>query len=436
VVTRRLRSALGPADAFAAQRAAAVARAAPEWLHVLRATVGRTQRRLAGMEPHAAQALVAAMLRRRGHRTLRGHLAALYRYQDWVASRWPNNLPFPAHADQADANEAMLVDLVADLAANGCPAGAPCLMLRSLQFLQRLAAPDVRMALQAPAVALPALAYRRDAAAPRRAAPVYAVCDVQALERAAARHAQLAVRLVARAELLKLYAALRNDDLLWSPLAALRAGAQTVTGRATKTKATEATAVRAREGMPWAAPLAGVSRPAEAWWARHHEDMRAAGVPADAAYGIPSPRAVAHGLLPPGPAAPSECVGWLRRTAAAAGVPLDRARIFTLHSAKRTILTWAGISGAFTDRDLEVLGHHRSGGVGRTVRAYNAAELAAPVAKLRQLLAAIAAGDFRPDAVLSENWEADRASWLVQDEAASSARPARRQGARRAAHRP
>ena len=51
----------------------------------------------------------------------------------------------------------------------------------------------------------------------------------------------------------------------------------------------------------------------------------------------------------------------------------------------------------FSDRDIEVLGHHRSAGVGRTVRAYNVQELSAPIAKLNTMLSAVATGIYRLD---------------------------------------
>ena len=65
----------------------------------------------------------------------------------------------------------------------------------------------------------------------------------------------------AQLELLKVYGVLRNDDMNWSPLKDLeQAGAPGfMYGSAYKTKATEMTATRQREAMPWVAPRRGVT---------------------------------------------------------------------------------------------------------------------------------------------------------------------------------
>ena len=94
----------------------------------------------------------------------------------------------------------------------------------------------------------------------------------------------------------------------------------------------------------------------------------------------------------------------MRRALRAAGLSPLKAKGIGLHSAKRTILTWAGSSGIFTDRELEVLGHHRSAGIGKVVCAYNVTVLAAPVTKLRQLLEHIVQGAFNPDAPAGMQW--------------------------------
>ena len=136
---------------------------------------------------------------------------------------------------------------------------------------------------------------------------------------------------------------------------------------------------------------------------RVHDRPQQLGLPDDAEFAVPSTQRLAAGA-PPGAAEPDEWLAAIRRALRAAGFPPQEARKIGLHAAKRTILTWAGSSGIFGERDIEVLGHHRCSGIGQVVCAYNVTVLAAPVTKLRQLLEYIAKGDFDPDGPAGMQW--------------------------------
>ncbi|CAK0876968.1 unnamed protein product, partial [Prorocentrum cordatum] len=73
----------------------------------------------------------------------------------------------------------------------------------------------------------------------------------------------------------------------------------------------------------------------------------------------------------------------------------------------KAVLTWAGCAGAVSDRELEILGHHWSAAVGRTVMAYNVKDLSASVDKWRRLLDEIASGHFEPDNPPGLQWETE-----------------------------
>eukprot|EP00973_Karenia_brevis_P047511 6595418-Karenia_brevis.AAC.1 len=76
-------------------------------------------------------------------------------------------------------------------------------------------------------------------------------------------------------ELIKLYAALRNDDAIWcTPASWVIDGALSsgfLHGSSYKTKATEATSVRMKEAMPWIAPARGVCQEPSQWLSRVRE---------------------------------------------------------------------------------------------------------------------------------------------------------------------
>ena len=175
-------------------------------------------------------------------------------------------------------------------------------------------------------------------------------------------------------------------------------------GEAYKTKATEATSTRMRETMPWAVPLRCVCQNPSGWAVDLLANLSEVGIISGAEYAVPSPMRVMAGVRPPGAIDAEEWHTFLRSVVRSVGFPPERARAISLHSGKKTVLTWAGCSGLFSDRELEVLGHHRSSGVGRTVRAYNVSELSAPVAKLRTILDAIASGEFMPDNAPGMQW--------------------------------
>ena len=122
-------------------------------------------------------------------------------------------------------------------------------------------------------------------------------------------------------------------------------------------------------------------------------------------YMVPNPVRAKAGLVPVGAASCEAWLAHLRRVLSIIGPSRERAAMVALHTAKRTAVTWAGTSDTFTDRQLEVLGHHRSAGVGTTVRAYNQTELAAPFRLYAQLLEKLATGEFDPDAGLCQEWQ-------------------------------
>ena len=203
-----------------------------------------------------------------------------------------------------------------------------------------------------------------------------------------------------------MYASLRNDDSIWdSPSAWRTAGGECgfLYGTAHKTKATEATSTRLSPEMPWSAPLRGVCTEPSRWAQGYLEDCAELGI-ADQEYAVPAPWAARAGLTPPGATEPDEWVTQIRVVLQEAGIPREQAAGISLHSGKKTALTWAGTSGKFSEADLAILGHHRSAGVGKCVRAYNMSELSAPMAQLASLLEDIAAGKFHPDAPPGLQW--------------------------------
>eukprot|EP00959_Pyramimonas_sp_CCMP1952_P058628 1224211-Pyramimonas_sp.AAC.1 len=90
-----------------------------------------------------------------------------------------------------------------------------------------------------------------------------------------------------------------------------------------------------------------------------------------AEYAVPSPWAVRARESPPGVATADEWLTQIRYALRAAGLERETAATVTLHTAKRTLLTWAGTSGRLGGPELAILGHHRSAGVAKLVRAYN-----------------------------------------------------------------
>ena len=145
------------------------------------------------------------------------------------------------------------------------------------------------------------------------------------------------------------------------------------------------------------------------WAKRYRDDLQKLGL-MNAEYAVPSPWAVRAGESPPGVATADEWLTQIRYALRVAGLERGAAATVTLHTAKRTLLTWAGTSGCFKEAELAILGHHRSAGVTKLVRAYNTSELSVPVQKLAQLLDNIAGGKFLPDAAPGLQWNAPPAS--------------------------
>ena len=141
------------------------------------------------------------------------------------------------------------------------------------------------------------------------------------------------------------------------------------------------------------------------WARRYRDDLQKLGL-SDSEYAVPSPWAVRAGESPPGAASADEWLTQIRYALREAGLSREAAAAVTLHTAKRTVLTWAGTSGRFSEPELAILGHHRSTGVANLVRAYNTSELSVPVQTLAQLLGAIADDQFLPDAAPGLQWVA------------------------------
>ena len=301
----------------------------------------------------------------------------------------------------------VLVDYVQDLVDAGVKTTVPKSRLASLAFLNKVAGLRPVLPVDDIAVTAVASAHRRDGPRTRRGARAYTVDQVRIIEAAATSPTSALSRVVLRTELRKIFAALRNDDAIWDTPQQWRfAGGEEgfMYGESYKTKSTEATSTRLASCMPWVAPARGVSAVPSHWTRGYIEDLRAVGVESTAEYAVPCPHNVRAGRRPPGAAQPDTWQVQLRHSLREAGFTPPAAAAITLHSAKKTILTWAGCSGKFTDREIEVLGHHRSSGVSKTVRAYNVTELSAPAHKLSGLLWQIAEGTFQPDQPPGLQW--------------------------------
>ena len=303
----------------------------------------------------------------------------------------------------------MLVDYIHDLREAGVKATVPASHIASIAFINRIAAPDFPLPVGDVLVVGAVRSHRRNTKGKRRKSVIYRVEQVRALERAARTLNSALLRVIVQTELRKLYAGLRNDDAIWDSPTSWRTDGEGgrddyMYGEASKTKATETTSARLNETMPWISPIRGVCQVQSGWHQGVLSNLELVGVDAHAEYAAPSPRNVLAGKRPPGA---TESDGWqtrLRRALREAGMPEEAARLITRHSAKNTLLTWAGGSGMFSDRDIEILGHHRICGVGRTVRAYNMQELSAPVRKLSKMLDAIATNVYQPDRLPGLQW--------------------------------
>ncbi|CAK0885053.1 unnamed protein product [Prorocentrum cordatum] len=390
----------GPADAMQ-QRV----RVLPRWDRVLRTVGGSTWKLSERLGPDLGPRHQERVLRRWSARTLLIHVANIEKFLDWASEERPgvDHGSFQDH----EATVELLVRYVMDLLDGGTAPTMPAARLQSLRFLNRAAGLAPPLPAGEVCVQHLALAHAREAPASARLPAIYTADQVRRLERAATTLRNPLYRVVVRTELRKLFAALRNDDAVWDKFGEWTQEGTTdagcLYGTAYKTKATEATATRLRGGMPWIAPLRGISQPPSGWAHGYASDHRALGLAEDAEFAVPSPQRLSAAATP-GAAEPDEWEAAMRRALRAAGLSPREAKGIGLHSAKRTILTWAGSSGIFTDREHEVLGHHRSAGVGRVVCAYNVTVLAAPVSKLRKLLEHIVRGNFNPDAPAGMQW--------------------------------
>ena len=384
--------------------------AARAWANLLARVGGKTRALLKRLGPKIAPQHLAMIMRRWSHRTVTLHAKHAVQFLQW----WElEHGPW-----DSERKEEVLVDdiirYIHYLVDNGCKATVPTARVASLGFLNRLAGLVPPLPLTDISVTTLTASHRREGRRQERATVVYTVDEVRQIEQELARRDSRRLapmhRVVLCTELRKLFAALRNDDACWDRPDTWRfeGGPDGFWyGQSYKTKATEQTATRVRGGMPWAAPMRGISDPKVDWCASALADLRACGVEAEAQYALPSPANVQLGVRPPGAAAGHEWQTALTGALAALNLQPHRTRRITLHSAKRTVLTWAGCAGGFSDRELEILGHHRSAGVGRTVRAYNVQELSASVAKWRRLLDEIASGRFNPDKPPGLQWDTD-----------------------------
>jgi len=390
---------------FADKRKHALHRVLPRWDRVLRIVGGSTWRLSDRLGPDIGPRHQERVLRRWSARTLQVHVANIEKFLDWASEERPgvDHDSFQDH----EATVELLVRYVMDLLDGGAAPTMPAARLESLRFLNRAAGLAPPLPAGEVCVRHLALAHRREAPGSARLPKIYTADQIRKLERAATALRNPLDRVVIRTELRKLFAALRNDDAVWDKfgdwLQEGSAAGGCLYGTAYKTKATEATSTRLRGGMPWIAPLRGVCQPPSGWAHGYSADLKALGLPEDAEFAVPSPQRISAAATP-GAAEPDEWVVAIRRALRAAGLSPLEAKGIGLHSAKRTILTWAGSSGIFTDRELEVLGHHRSAGIGKVVCAYNVTVLAAPVTKLRQLLEHIVHGAFNPDAPAGMQW--------------------------------
>ncbi|CAK0911348.1 unnamed protein product [Prorocentrum cordatum] len=375
---------------FADKRKHLLQRVLPRWVRVLRTVGGSTWtwRLSERLGPDFGPRHQERVLRRWSARTLLIHVANIEKFLDWASEERPggDHGSFQDHA----ATVELLVRYVMDLLDGGAAPTMPGARLQSLRFLDRAAGLAPPLPAGEVCVQHLALARAREAPAFARLPTIYTADQIRRLERAAATLRNPLDRVVIRTELRKLFAALRNDAAVWDKYGNWKqegtADGGCLYGTAHKTKATEATATRLRGGMPWIAPLRGIFQPPSGWAHGYSADLKALGLSEDAEF-------------------------------AAKGIGL--------HSARRTIFTWAGSSGIFTDRELEVLGHHRSAGVGRVVCACNVTVMAAPVSKLRQLLEHIVQGTFHPDAPAGMQWR-DGARFASQPAApAPAAAPSR-----------
>ena len=347
------------------------------------------------------------VLRRWSARTLVIHIANIEKFLAWVTEECGSvtHETFRVHGTVVE----LLVKYVLDLLDGGAAPTMPASRLASLKFLNRAAGLQPPLPADEVSVSHLALSHRREAPARERQPQIYTVAQVRAMERAATELPDPLHRIALRTELRKVYAALRNDDAIWDKFCDWTIAGTVedgcLYGKAYKTKATEATATRLRGGMPWIAPLRGIQQPPSRWARGYKEDLQQLGIPDGAEFAVPSPQRIAAGATP-GAAEPDEWLATIRRALRAASLPPHEARRIGLHAAKRTLLTWAGSSGIFGDRDIEVLGHHRCSGIGKVVCAYNVTVLAAPVTKLRQLLEYIVKGEFDPDAPAGMQWRA------------------------------
>lgn len=405
---------------FKDKRKLGLAAAVPQWAALLAQFGGKTYLRAQQAQHGARARFLPAVLMRWSHKTLLLHARNVNKFVAWhLETRGPIR---PESFMDPDLAENVLVQYFLDLTDGGAAATTPSARWSSLRFLSQVADMAPPLPLTAPAVHNIVLSYRRNEPLQPREPTVYTVEQVRRLETAAINLPGAFDRVIIRNELRKIYAALRQDDSVWDVPSSwtIHGGNETgfLSGTAYKTKSTEATSTRLRQGMPWVAPLAGVSAKPTGWVRGYLDDLAALGLPPDAQFAVPSSK--------PGPtmgaAEPDEHIAALRRALRLAGFPPDACRRIGHHSAKRTILTWAGTSGMLSKEDREILGHHRSSGNGMTVRAYCRNELSAPVHKLTSVLQAIAEGRFQPDNPPGLQWQSGAAMplysprWDLADE--------------------
>ncbi len=399
----RQRAARPVLKSFKEKRSIGMFFAIRQWSAILAQFGGNTWKRAQHAQPGDQARLIPAVLRRWSHKTLTAHARNVQKFAMWHLEA-KGAIQHDSFVDP-DVAENTLIQYFLDLTDGEPAATTPSSRWSSLGFLSRLAAFTPGLPLEAPAVHNIVLSYRREVPLQPREPTVYTVRQVRQLEKAATALPGALERVALRNELRKIYAALRHDDSVWDTPSKwiLNGGEESgfLSGTAYKTKSTEATSVRLRQGMPWVAPLAGVSPKPTAWIRGYFDDLAAVGVPANAEFAVPSSRPG----QPVGAAEPDEHISTVRRALRLAGFPPDASRRIGHHSAKRTILTWAGSSGMLTKEDREILGHHRSAGNGTTVRAYNLKELAAPVRKLGAVLQAIAEDRFAPDSPIGLQWD-------------------------------
>ena len=412
---------LGPAHL----RDEGMAKAATAWSTILAVVGGRTRKLLLKLGEKGHRGHLSTMLRKWSHRTALLHARHIMGFIAWHEA---NHSPWPRDEPMPDAEE-RLIEYMHHLVDAGAKATVLTSRLASLGYLNRVADLTAPLPVGKLSVTAAAAAHQRDGKRIKRRATVYTVPEVALLEKAAATSPKEMVRVVACAELRKLYGALRNDDATWDQIGkwSFEGGPDGVwMGTCVKTKATEATAARLPKGMPWVAPMRGISPAPLPWAATAQRDLANFGVNGGDEYTLPSPSNVRLGIKPPGATTGPEWQSNLTHALRAAGLTIQRSRAITLHSAKRTLLTWVGCSGIFSDLERQALGHHRSSGVGKTVRAYNVSELAGPVTKLRGLLKDIAHGKFQPDAPPGLQWPVEGSA---RSAVALSAPPAPQGGA-------